>query len=214
MNYDTSVNQKNALIARLLGIYFYYSPKDPIFKRCESALLSIDVLFTYPEQSKKEQTEVLSIFKPLLNNLQKELNNPDLAYQFSVLFEGQGDMKASPWGSVYMDSDHSIFGESTRNYQYFLLQNEIQFTSKLNEPVDQIGLMLMALSLLIEKNDLGSAKQLLSEYLLPWATQYIDLVQSSKISEFYADLSSILDLYLKKLLSELNLTLAVKSIFD
>lgn len=209
-NVNDLIHQQNALIARLLGIYFYYSPKDPIFKQCQATLLSIDSLFIQSQQTKAEQDQLLSTLQPLVKTLGEQINHPELAYQFSVLFEGQGKMIAPPWGSVYQDHEQVLFGESTFNYQNFLQQNEIQLNSSLNEPVDQIGLMLIALSFLLEKNNLNAVKQLLTQYLLPWSDRYIQLVQSCQISAFYADLAAILELYLNKLQIELGVTSVIK----
>ncbi|GAL30142.1 putative oxidoreductase component of anaerobic dehydrogenases [Vibrio variabilis] len=92
------------------------------------------------------------------NTVQTEL--PDsLNQDFFLLFEGGEVMLAPPWGSVYTDKEEVIFGDSTVAYRQFLRQHDIELDTGMREPEDQIGLMLFAVSQLIEQQqDIDAVK--------------------------------------------------------
>lgn len=187
-----------ASIAKLLGIYFYYSPKNPLFKQCQADLLIAAelILCEAPQEQKTLAIEP---------QFARALTDSELPYQFSLLFEGQGAMPAPPWGSVYLDKEALLFGESTVDYRQFLNQNGIGFSQHINEPPDQVGLMFMALATLLEsKNDhLQSAlNAFLNAHFLTWWPLYLNRICDSQISEFYRLLAIVADLFLNQLICE------------
>lgn len=126
----------------------------------------------------------------------------ELEYQFSVLFEGQGEMPCPPWGSVYLDKDNIVFGESTAQYRAFLRENGLEINSAMKEPEDQFGLMLLALSQLLEKGDADAGMELITEHLMPWGKRYLELLASNEVSLYYAILAQITQELFSSLQSE------------
>lgn len=183
-------NLTTATLAKIIGAFFYYSPRSDTVKPLIEALLQIDQLANW--QNPK-------LICQQCQRLAAELSHQDLDYQFSLLFEGQGEMLAPPWGSVYLDQEKLLMGESQERYREFLQQQGLMLSTGMNEPEDQFGLMLMAFALLLEKNQPQTAKQLLNEHLFTWSTYYLNQLKHNQISPFYAALAVIAEQYLEML---------------
>lgn len=137
----------------------------------------------------------------------------ELEYQYSVLFEGQGEMPCPPWGSVYLDKDNMVFAESTTAYRAFLRQHDLSLTTEYREPEDQFGLMLLALSLLLEKGNNDAALELITQHLMPWGGRYLALLASNHVSEFYAMIAKVTQALFDLLHSEFQYSVAQKAIY-
>ncbi|MFM2639924.1 molecular chaperone TorD family protein [Vibrio chagasii] len=135
-----------------------------------------------------------------------------LVAEFSRLFEGVGDMPAPPWGSVYLDKDRVVFGDSTVAYRQFLELNQIELDTGLREPEDQFGLMLFAHAYLLE-NNINSARELLECHLLTWSSSYLDMLNKSSELSFYKELSTNVMDWLNYLTSEYKLNIANKKLY-
>ena len=183
-------NLTSITLAKLLGAFFYYHPKNRQINSLIEGLLQVNQLANWPNQSlMDEQCQVLK----------DQINHPEIEYQFSLLFEGQGSMIAPPWGSVYLDQDKLLMGESQERYRAFLQHQGLTLNTCMNEPEDQFGLMLMAYAILLEKHQFQAAKQLLTEHLLSWAPAYLNSLKQNQISLFYQALAIIAEQYLQML---------------
>lgn len=187
--------QTIAVLPRILGSLFYYSPKDEQIQTLFSQLESIPELFDWQDKSTVAE---------LCRSIQLP-DNDELIYQHSVLFEGQGEMAAPPWGSVYLDKDNLVMSDSTIDYRQFLAQNQLFFTSDIKEPEDQFGLMLLALSQLLEQGKSDAAVELLEQHLLPWGFRYLELLADSGVSDVYSKLAQITKLFLQQLQTQYQL---------
>jgi putative dimethyl sulfoxide reductase chaperone len=183
-------NLTSITLAKLFGVFFYYRPKSEQATLLIDGLLQVDLLAKWPNQ-------------PLITQqcqiLKTQINHPEIEYQFSLLFEGQGTMIAPPWGSVYLGQEKSLMGESQERYREFLKQQGLMLNTGINEPEDQFGLMLMAYAILLEKSHFEAAKQLLTDHLLSWASSYLDCLKQNQISLFYQALAIIAEQYLQML---------------
>lgn len=109
---------------------------------------------------------------------------------FFLLFEGGEIMVAPPWGSVYLDKEQVIFGDSTLRYRRFLKQHDIELDTGMREPEDQFGLMLFAVSQIIAQHqDPVLVAQLFSAHLLPWSTHYLSRVEKHAQTSSYRRLA-------------------------
>ncbi len=178
-----------AIVPRVLGALFYYSPELP---EAQSALRDISQLpqsFAWRDPQKIDA--LVNALPPM---------SEDIAHDFSILFEGQGKMPAPPWGSIYLCSDNIVMGTSTLRYRQFLEALNLTLDSKLNEPEDQFGLMLFALAKLLEKENDTATINLLEEHLLPWCFRYLTLVNECDLSsDFYPILAQIAHVFLDDL---------------
>ncbi|KMW71931.1 nitrate reductase [Photorhabdus luminescens subsp. luminescens] len=191
-------------VPRIIGACFYYSPKSEQVRPLIPLFVDIDKLFPWSNNRNIENlTKKLATFSA-----------ESLQYDYSILFEGQGVMPAPPWGSVYLDRENSLSGESTLAYREFLAKQNIVMSSEQREPEDQFGLMLLALVYILEQGHKPAARILLEQHLLPWAYRYLELVQTTKLeNDFYSILATITIDYLKTLQTELKLIPARPELF-
>lgn len=176
-----------ATLAKVLGAFFYYPPHSLTVEPLLEALLHIDQLADWqnPELI-SQQCQILA----------RQISHVDLDYQFSLLFEGQGKMPAPPWGSVYLDQEKLLMGESQERYRQFLQQHGLTLNTGMNEPEDQFGLMLMAYAILLEKQKTQAADQLIDEHLMTWSSAYLDQLKNNQVSPFYRALAVVAEQYL------------------
>lgn len=178
-----------ALLTKILGSLFYYTPaRDDIFSLINDLG---DVIVRFEWDDRKE-------IDPILEQLVAP-ERKELIWQFSVLFEGQGVMPAPPWGAVYQDKDGLLMSASTLRYRKFLEKNQLRFASSINEPEDQFGLMLLALTHFLETDNQSAAQELLDEHLLTWSGPYLQRLTQNEISPFYAALGKIASIFLKEI---------------
>ncbi|MCW8113453.1 molecular chaperone [Yersinia intermedia] len=192
----------NTTLPRILGACFYYPPQSDTVQRLWPLLPQIAELFPWSNPAK------IARYCQQMPSIQPE----QLEYDFSILFEGQGEMPAPPWGSVYLDKENILMGDSTLQYREFLSTFGLVNQSTIREPEDQFGLMLLAWVHLIEQQPVTkppsgeAALVLLTEHLLPWAYRYLELVSSSQTEhQVYPLLAKITECYLQTLQTELGL---------
>ncbi|WP_163921661.1 molecular chaperone [Photobacterium sp. Alg240-V54] len=137
-----------------------------------------------------------------------------LATDFQQLFEGMDVMPAPPWGSVYLDREQVIFGDSLLRYREFLTQQQMALDTGMREPEDQFGLMLLALANLIEQqSDHVAARELLEQHLLPWGYRYLELVEKNAKTQTYQYLAVAMQQWLHYVQQELILTPADMKVY-
>ncbi|MGF1704097.1 Tat proofreading chaperone DmsD [Photobacterium makurazakiensis] len=182
-----------ATIARILGSFFYF----PLSHENNAQLLA----------ALKESDDINESPFGELVELIATTEQEAVALDFQQLFEGCEVMPAPPWGSVYLDREQIVFGDSTIRYRHFLASINMSLDTGMREPEDQFGLMLMAIANIIEeKQDLELVKVLLAEHILPWATHYLELVQKHAQTKCYSLLAEIAQAWLGMLQEELEIT--------
>lgn len=192
-----------AVLPRILGALFYYSPEKPEVNALFDCLPTLAELYPWRDPAPVAQ---LCADWPLPEA-------DELVWQFSVLFEGQGEMPAPPWGSVWLEQDNLLMGDTTAGYRAFLQSQGLAFVSRQREPEDQFGLMLLACSALLEKDDQAAANMLLENYLLPWGYAYLEKVRHSQISPFYSRLAAVTEYYLRDVQRQQALQPPVKRLY-
>ncbi|WP_058910079.1 TorD/DmsD family molecular chaperone [Entomohabitans teleogrylli] len=191
--------QDLAVIPRILGALFYWPPESDSVQRLLSSAGEWSQLYSWSDPQ-AVQTLCSGLISP---------GN----YPFSVLFEGQGTMEAPPWGSVYQDKDNLLMGVSAVQYHQFLLENGLALDSPVNEPDDQFGLMLLAMAALLEQEKFAAATTLLEQHLLPWAYRYLERLQRNSVSDFYARLATLAEMFLRDLQTQADLTPASRKLW-
>ncbi|WP_336221743.1 molecular chaperone [Citrobacter amalonaticus] len=192
-----------AILPRILGALFYYSPQRPEVKALFTCLPTLSELYPWRDPA---QVAALCEDWPLPDE-------NELAWQFSVLFEGQGEMPAPPWGSVWLERDNLLMGDTTAAYRAFLQSQGMAFDSRHNEPEDQFGLMLLASSALLDAGKDDAVNTLFAEHLLPWGYRYLDRLQACEVSPFYARLAVVTTYYLQEVQQQRALQPAVKRLY-
>ncbi|MNE61876.1 Tat proofreading chaperone DmsD [compost metagenome] len=114
-----------------------------------------------------------------------------LAEAYQRLFVGPDTLPAPLWGSVYLDKENVLFGNSTLRLRRWLRSNGIDAQHDRNEPEDHIGTLLMMVAWLAEERQGGLVEQLLTKHLLPWAPRYLELLQANAQHPFYQGLAQL-----------------------
>ncbi|MFK0569719.1 Tat proofreading chaperone DmsD [Endozoicomonas sp.] len=177
-----------AVLPRMLGTLLYYSPNSEEAKGVISQLSELPELLDWQNLSLIEEA----------SDRMCSVEPEDLPYQFSLLFEGQGAMAAPPWGSVYLDRDNLLLGETAQAYRQFLKKNQVKLETSLNEPEDQFGLMILAMAYFMETENDEAVEELLSTHLLPWAGRYLELLAEADESGFYQALAVVAEEFLSE----------------
>lgn len=184
----TSISQ----FGRILGSLFYSAPEQaqnqPLLALFEDTQWQASCDFL-PQQS------LASIQVRLEQGL--SIGIEGLSEDFQALFIGPNILPAPPWGSVYLDKEAVVFGESLLALRAFLRQHGIGFELVQNEPEDHFGLLLM-LAAWVAENQPQQLNELLAQHLLPWSGRFLALLRAEQHRVFYAalaDLSQLLLVY-------------------
>jgi len=186
-----------AVVPRILGTLFYYTPDHQPTTDLLPAIAELPEYLNW--QNIQQVTELCQVAA--------HSDKDGLRHDYTVLFEGLGEMPAAPWGAVYQDPENLVIGQSTLAYRAFLARESMAIDTGVNEPEDQFGLMLLALAALLEAEKDEAAAELLEIHLLPWAFRYLDLVeQASLTTSFYPLIAKITRHYLNDMQQLLELS--------
>lgn len=169
---------------KMLGALFRSSPSDsaldPFFNILHARVLE-------DEWPLGNTTELMHIQAQMLASTRDQ----ELDMHWQRLFIGPNHLEAPPWGSVYLDKEQVIFGDSAVELGLFLKQVGIQINTGMNEPEDHIGLMFWYIATFIENADDEKLKALLQEHMLPWAYRYLELLKIHAKAPFFEGLSDL-----------------------
>ncbi|MGO1298923.1 MAG: molecular chaperone TorD family protein [Vibrio sp.] len=191
-----------AIVPRLLGSLLYLPPNHATNRAILSHLSLLPDMFPW-----EDPTAITDVSDALQAN-QASFSE----YAYSVLCEGQGEMIAPPWGSVYQEKDNSVMGKTTADFTLFLAQHAIEVSTK-SEPNDHYGLMLWAMSALLEDGQDEAVVILLEQHLLPWAYRYLELLESNQTSQFYANVARLNRYFLLQLQHSMQLNPRVTALY-
>lgn len=173
--------QQISLYGRLLGAAFYYGPSDP-------RLSGILDFFSQPNWTQDWEMPLDEKAHEKLTAFINQGLNEDLGDQYQRLFIGPNELPAPPWGSVYLDPECVIFGNSLLALRDFLRQHQIEFQAQQDEPEDHIGLMLMLAAYLAE-NRPHLVVEFLREHFLTWAAHFLQQLAQAENAPFYQGLA-------------------------
>lgn len=167
-----------------LGALLYYSPDSPQLTELIKILKQNDIIKEWPYGSEKELGAVQKLIHEGLSDSEEMLSS------YRELFVGPGHFTAPAWGSVYLDRESVIFGDSTLRLRQWYREAGVETIMEQNEPEDHIGLMLMCASWLASKSD-SLMKTYLAEHLLPWSDRYFELLFINAKSPFYRGVAKL-----------------------
>lgn len=176
--------EKIALTGRVLGVLLYAPPES---KECQPLLDSLtdsQWLAEWPYEG-GEQAAAL-IVEGLTAEQPESLED---AYQ--RLFVGPYALPAPPWGSVYLDKESVLFGDSTLRLRQWLRVNAIEAQREKNEPEDHIGTLLMMAAWLAEEHQHKMLSELIAQHLLPWAPRCLELLEQHAGHPFYQGVAQL-----------------------
>lgn len=196
------------LSGRMLGGLFYYEPDDASMADVYSLLQDEQWVDEWPCGDKSELMLIAEQLKEGLLESQSET----LAQAYQRLFVGPNSLVAPPWGSVYLDHECVIFGESTIELRQWQSSLGIATQTEVREPEDHIGLLLMLAAWLAEHHP-EQIQTLLADHLLPWSGRYLELLETEAEHPFYSGLAKLTKITLADWQTRLSIDVKSKRIY-
>ncbi len=146
---------------------------------------------------------------PFSKEMKKAFEEQDeerLRVDFAQLFIGPYELQAPPYGSVYLDGERRLMGDSTLEVMKLYEAAGLVLDQEVKEPPDHIAVELEFLSYLIsqeaealEKSEtekamtFGNLKTLfLTKFLRPWVPPFCEHIKKATDNPFYQLLSNCL----------------------
>jgi TorA maturation chaperone TorD len=149
----------------------------------------------------------------------KRLDDLDaLSLDFSRLFLGPYKMHAPPYGSVYLDGERQIMGESTLEVRNIYRESGLDISSDFRNPPDHIAAELEFMYFLILKeieaignsdidatvNVLEKQRTFLRENLRAWVFDFADTIEEKAETDFYKNLARATKAFIEQNFDELS----------
>lgn len=161
---DVQRNDALAFSARILGALFYFAPNSALAEPLVAAFTDGEWAAQWPYAI--DDADALSAGFAAHSE-------ESLAQAWQRLFIGPSALPSPPWGSVWLDRENVLFGDSTLALRQWMRDNQIAFDVEQNEPEDHFGTLLMLAAWLVENDRPEACDQLLAWHLLPWANRFL-----------------------------------------
>ena len=176
-----------ALTGRVLGVLLYAPPESEDGQQLLATLSESEWVKEWPYGDAEQLQTAAALIATGIEDEQEE----SLEEAYQRLFVGPDTLPAPLWGSVYLDKENVLFGNSTLRLRRWLRSNGIDAQHDRNEPEDHIGTLLMMVAWLAEERQGGLVEQLLTKHVLPWAPRYLELLQANAQHPFYQGLAQL-----------------------
>lgn len=173
-----------ALTGRVLGVLLYAPPESD---ECRALLATMADPAWLTEWPYGENQAAAQLIAEGIKDQQPET----LSEAYQRLFVGPYALPAPPWGSVYLDKESVLFGDSTLRLRKWLRINGIDTQREQNEPEDHLGTLLMMAAWLAEEQQGRLLQELLAQHLLPWAPRFLSLLEQHAAHPFYLGLAQL-----------------------
>ena len=107
------------------------------------------------------------------------------------LFIGPWALPAPPWGSVWLDKESVLFGDSTLALREWMRVTGIALSEQRSEPEDHFGTLLLLAAWLCESAQDEAFNQLLAWHLLPWSGRFLSVFVAEANQPFYQALGQL-----------------------
>ena len=160
-------------------------------------------------QNLRELPELLQQLSPEIasaaRSLHQEGENQDtqeLLKEYSRLFLGPFQLEAPPFGSVYLESEGRMMGESTAEAQRIYRESGLEMAPDFESPPDHVVAELEFFAFLgfkelesVQERDReffrGKREQFLQSHIGAWFPSFADKVEENTQMAFYRDLSRL-----------------------
>ena len=186
---DQIEKQKQLSDSLKLLAAFFYEPDITLLEE-EGFFQNLSGLF---KNLCPEACDLVENMHSLLQNSSQE----ELEVAHAELFIGPYELKASPYGSTYLEKKRMVMGDSTMEVLKFYQRIGLEVDVK--QPPDHIAIELEFLSYLcalevgaIESGDMEKRAELqvereifLGTYVLPWMDEFVKNIRSGTESRYY-----------------------------
>jgi Uncharacterized component of anaerobic dehydrogenases len=193
-----------AFSARVLGALFYFAPDSEQAAPLVNALTAGEWVQDWPLSEEVLQPIAEAFSAPC---------DETLPEAWQRLFIGPYALPSPPWGSVWLDRESVLFGDSTLALRQWMRENNIAFEVQQNEPEDHFGTLLLLAAWLAENGRNAERDQLLAWHLLPWSTRFLSEFVDHAGHPFYAALGRLAQLTLADWQSTLLIPVAEKTLY-
>lgn len=192
--------EKASLFAKTLSRLYLDAPDLPLLEQ----LAVTDLAAIWPFAHNAASLEAFGKLSSCLRKQSPGCLEADLRDEHMRLFTGLGMPKAPIWGSVYLDEENLLMGESTTALENYLRASGLVAQLEHREPLDHIGYILSALAVFLERvnpenPDWGEIRILLGEHLLPWSGRFLELQNQYANTPFYQSIGVLADRFLTSL---------------
>jgi len=167
-----------SLTSKVLGAMLYYPPASEEVQPLIALLKTSDWAPLWPFATAEIKAQAAELFA----QIDEAEESAGQAYQ--RLFIGPYALPAPPWGSVYLDKESVVFGDSTLALRQWMRENHIEPLLTQAEPEDHIGLLLMMCAWLAE-NSPSLLNEFMAQHLLPWSGRYLELLHQKSEHPLY-----------------------------
>lgn len=144
-----------------------------------------------------------AVFSALMEENIRQYSDEELAVEYAKLFLGPFEIKAPPYGSLYLDGERRVMGDSTMDVIRFYEGAGLSGSKDCRDLPDHIAVELEFMSYLIykeiealEKSDFKTAlnmvsklEQFLDRFLGSWIVPFCEKIKESTDNGFYAALA-------------------------
>ena len=141
----------------------------------------------------------------------RQHSNEDLLIEYARLFVGPFELKAPPYGSVYIDEGRQVMGDSTLKVIAMYEQEGLSKDNEFNDLPDHIAVELEFISFLIykeiqalERSDfkavlemIGKQERFLQLFLAQWIAQFCEKIRQGTDNGFYIALAGCLSTFIR-----------------
>lgn len=173
-----------AATGKILGSLFYFPPGSKQAQPLIDWLQSGEWLHDWPYGDPENLSPVAEL---LVESTRGEESDEEA---FQRLFVGPYALPAPPWGSVYLDRESVLFGDSTLNLREWMRCHGIESQKLQAEPEDHIGLMLM-MSAWLAENSPVLLDEFMTAHLFPWCFRYLTLLEQGVGHPLYQGIAQL-----------------------
>ncbi|HHG8774990.1 TPA: Tat proofreading chaperone DmsD [Raoultella planticola] len=191
-----------ALSARTLGALFSFAPHD------EQAAALVDTL----QDGSWQAQWPYPLAGAGVAGFAAE-SEETLPQAWQRLFIGPWALPAPPWGSVWLDKENVLFGDSTLALREWMRANGIAHATRSPEPEDHFGTLLLLAAWLCESGQDEAFSQLLAWHLLPWSGRFLQVFVAEAGHPFYQSLGQLAQATLTHWQSQLSVAVTEKPLY-
>lgn len=186
---------------RLLSACFYY-PKKEVFIQ--------EYLFKNLTEALKRVCPPAAVFSEDMEETISHYSDEDLLVDYSKLFVGPSELKAPPYGSVYLDKERKVMGDSTMEVIEVYRSAGLSINDDFKELPDHIAVELEFMYYLIfkeieafEKSEMDAAldyirmqQAFLDRFLGRWVGSFCEKIKEGTDNKFYLALADCISAFI------------------